>query len=145
MIPAMRALALLLATLAMAPAYAQTYKWTDERGVVNYSNVPPASPKAKAAPIEDRVSVVAPDPSLAAARAAAQEQSARHAEYAHREWLARQQGMQQAQALATIYAPPADYMSSYWHGYGAVPVVAAPRYVRGPVRRVVHHGGSRRF
>ena len=144
MIRAMRALTLLLATLAMAPAYAQTYKWTDERGVVNYSNVPPASSKAKAAPIEDRVSVVSPDPNLAAATAAAQEQSARNAEYAHREWLARQQGMQQAQTLATLYAQPADYLPSYWYGYGAVPV-AAPRYVRAPARRVVHHGSTRRF
>src|SRR3954468_5130705 len=131
MIAAMRALMLVLATTAMTPAFAQqTYKWVDERGVVNYSNVPRAKP-SQALPIEDRVSVVARDPHLAAAAAASQAQSARQAEYAHQEWLARQQGMMQQQALAALYAPPADYMPSYWYGYGAV---------RAPiVRRVIHH------
>ena len=135
MIPAMRALVLVLATAATAPAFAQqTYKWVDERGVINYSNVPKAKP-AVALPIEERVSVVPRDPNLAAAAAASQAASAQQAEYAHQEWLARQQGMLQAQALAAMYPPTAtDYMPSYWYGYG-VPVVGRP--VRGPVRRAV--------
>lgn len=136
MLAAMRALLFVLATTAMAPLYAQTYKWVDERGVVNYSNVKPPARPAQALPIEDRVSVVSPDPNLAAATAAAAAQSARQAEYAHQEWLARQQGMMQAQALAAMYTPPADYLPSYWmYGYG----------VRGPVRRVVHRANPRRF
>lgn len=135
MIPAMRALVLVLATAAAAPAFAQqTYKWVDERGVINYSNVPRAKP-ALALPIEERVSVVPRDPNLAAAVAASQAASAQQAEYAHQEWLARQQGMLQAQALAAMYpTPAADYLPSYWYGYG-VPVVG--RTVRGPVRRAV--------
>jgi hypothetical protein len=134
MIRAMRAFVLVLATTATVPAFAQqTYKWVDERGVVNYSNVPKAKP-AQALPIEERVSVVPRDPNLAAAAAASQAQGAMQAEYAHREWLARQQGMLQTQALAAMYAPPADYVS------------AGVRYVRGPVRRVVHHNSNtRRF
>ena len=136
MIPAMRALVLVLATAATAPAFAQqTYKWVDERGVINYSNVPRAKP-AVALPIEERVSVVPRDPNLAAAAAASQAASAQQAEYAHQEWLARQQGMLQAQALAAMYPQPAtDYLPAYWYGYGAVPVVG--RAVRGPVRRAV--------
>jgi hypothetical protein len=146
MMPPMRALVLVLATAAMAPVYAQTYKWVDARGVVNYSNVPPPSRPAQAMPIEERVSVVPRDPNLAAATAAAQAQSARLAEYAHQEWLARQQGMLQAQALEAMYAPPADYMPSYWYGYGyGVPVVAARAFGRPVVRRavVVRHAPRR--
>jgi hypothetical protein len=140
MIAAMRALMFVLAITAMAPVYAQTYKWVDERGVVNYSNVPPPTRPATALPIEDRVSVVARDPNLAAAAAASQAQSARQAQYAHQEWLARQQGMQ-AQALAATYAPPADYVPSYayGYGYGAVPLVAR----RSVVRRIVHRSPQR--
>ena len=143
MITAMRALMLVLATTAAMPLYAQTYKWVDERGVVNYSNVPPPARPVQALPIEDRVSVVPRDPNLAAAAAAAQAQSSRQAEMAHREWLARQQGMMQAQALAAMYPPPPDYAPySYGYGYGAVPLVAT-RYVRAPVRRVVHRNTPR--
>jgi hypothetical protein len=141
MIAAMRSLMFVLAITATAPVYAQTYKWLDERGVVNYSNVPPPTRPANALPIEDRISVVARDPNLAAATAASQAQSARQAEYAHQEWLARQQGMQ-AQALAAAYAPPpADYAPSYpyGYGYGAVPLVAR----RSIVRRIVHHSPQR--
>jgi hypothetical protein len=137
MMPAMRALVLVLATTAMAPVYAQTYKWVDTRGVVNYSNVPPPARPVQATPIEERVSVVPRDPDLAAATAAAQAQSARQAEYAHQEWLARQQGMMQAQALAAMYPPEADYIP-YGYGYGfAVPVVRARAVGRPVVRRAV--------
>ena len=139
MIRAMRALVLILATTAMAPVYAQTYKWVDARGVVNYSNVPPPARPVQATLIEDRVSVMPPDPNLAAATAAAQAQSARQAEYAHQEWLARQQSMMQAQALAAMYTPAADYVPSYY-GYGyAAPFVAGRVIRRPPVKRAVAH------
>ena len=41
----------------------QLYKWVDERGVTNYSNQPPADPKAAKTvrPVEDRLSVYSPD------------------------------------------------------------------------------------
>ena len=55
--------------LAGGPACAQLYKWVDKNGVTNYSNQPPADPAAAKGlrPIEDRVSVYAPDPGLAQA------------------------------------------------------------------------------
>jgi hypothetical protein len=139
MMAAMRALLLLLVSTTAAPVYAQTYKWIDSRGVVNYSNVPPAARAAQAQPIEDRVSVAAADPNLAAATAAAAARSSRQAELAHQEWLARQQGMMQAQALAAMYAVPAEYLPSYYsYGYG-VPLVTARPVRSAVVRRVIQH------
>ena len=57
---------LLAMMLATDPAGAQLYKWVDRNGVTNYSNQPPADPAAIRAlrPIEDRISVYAPDPAL---------------------------------------------------------------------------------
>ena len=153
MIRAMRVLLLVLAAMAVSTVHAQTYKWVDERGVVNYSNVPPSKRAVQATAIEDRVSVVPRDPNLAAATAAAQAQSARQAEYAHQEWLARQQSMMQAQAIEAMYSPPADYVAPYYgygygYGYGyryARPVVA-PRAVHKPgVRRPVSQASVRRL
>ena len=59
-------LASILAFPAGTTASAQVYKWVDERGQVNYSNQLPADPKlaARAAAVEDRVSVYTPDPVL---------------------------------------------------------------------------------
>jgi hypothetical protein len=54
--------ALLFYTAAGA---AQTYKWVDHNGVVNYSNTPPPSLREVAQPVEDRVSTIPSDPSLA--------------------------------------------------------------------------------
>jgi uncharacterized protein DUF4124 len=53
-------------TLATVPAYAQVYKWVDERGVTNYSSEPPADRKAglKPATVADRISVYAPEPAV---------------------------------------------------------------------------------
>lgn len=69
----------LVAILATAPACAQLYKWVDERGVTNYSNQPPADPKAakKLQPVEDRVSVYTPDEALTQAVAAFRQKSDR--------------------------------------------------------------------
>jgi hypothetical protein len=57
---------LLLALCAAAPVNAQVYKWTDDKGVVNYSNTPPADAKGKkgVSVVEDRVSVYSADPAL---------------------------------------------------------------------------------
>jgi hypothetical protein len=57
---------LLALLLASGSACAQLYKWVDQNGVTNYSNQPPADPAAIRAlrPIEDRISVYAPDPGL---------------------------------------------------------------------------------
>ena len=57
---------LLAMVLAAAPALAETYKWVDERGVVNYSNAPPANATAAKAlkTVSERISVYQPDPNL---------------------------------------------------------------------------------
>lgn len=56
----------LTALLATPPVAAQLYKWVDENGVTNYSNQPPANPKAakNLRPVEDRLSVYSPDEGL---------------------------------------------------------------------------------
>lgn len=67
---AMRALLAILAVIPVllggASAFAQIYRWTDERGVVNYSNQPPMKPEIASglAVVEDRVSVYTPDAAL---------------------------------------------------------------------------------
>ncbi len=68
---------ILVAILATAPACAQLYKWVDGRGVTNYSNQPPADPKAakELLPIEDRISVYTPDKGLTQAVEAARQQN----------------------------------------------------------------------
>jgi len=125
---AMVRLALVVVALAAPLAHAQTYKWVDERGVVNYSNTPP--PKAaKAQPVEDRISVYATDPMLTQVGAVERRLAALDAE-----WLQRQQLM----AYAAAYTPPApvydDYrMGSYYAPY-ILPAVGhrPPRLVNRP-------------
>ncbi len=53
----------LAAALAAPGVSAELYKWVDERGVINYSDQPPADPKtaSKLTTVEDRVSVYSPD------------------------------------------------------------------------------------
>jgi Domain of unknown function (DUF4124) len=52
--------------LAAIPAYAQVYKWVDERGVTNYSSEPPSDRNARfnAATVADRMSIYAPEPAI---------------------------------------------------------------------------------
>lgn len=122
----------LLLLLVLAPlAQAQTYKWVDERGVVNYSNTPPPA-AAKAQPVDDRISVYASDPSLPRAVAVEQRLAALEAE-----WLQRQRLMAYA-AATTPPAPPApsaydDYRIGSYYGPYIVPALA----VRRPA---LHHG-----
>ena len=63
-IPACLGALLSAALFAPLPAVSQMYKWTDERGVVSYSNTPPpgAGKATKVDLVEERVSVYTPDP-----------------------------------------------------------------------------------
>ena len=55
----------LVAVLAAAPAWAQVYKWVDDKGVVNYSNQPPIERKSTLLdPDSVSVSAYTPDESL---------------------------------------------------------------------------------
>ncbi len=113
--------ALLLSLAAAAPeASQQTYKWVDARGVVNYSNAPPAEAAARVKTVEQRISIIGPDPSVGLAAAAMREREARRAEYEEREWQRRQSAllMQQTSVSANCYqganCGAGDYLETYY-------------------------------
>src|SRR5258708_15862827 len=60
---------IVLAT-AGGPAHAQIYKWVDEAGKTHYSDTAPAGGR-KVDTVADRISVYAPDPSIARTAATA--------------------------------------------------------------------------
>ncbi|HEY8067821.1 MAG TPA: DUF4124 domain-containing protein [Burkholderiales bacterium] len=121
---------------ATAPAAADTYKWLDANGVVNYSNAPPPETAAKAKRVGERISVVAPDPSLGPAVAAMNARAARRAQYEEADWQMRQRYL-----LAARASYPANaYAGAYGTGYDPYatpyyPVAYAPVFVAGAVRR----------
>lgn len=126
--PALFALAL------AAPAGAETFKWVDEHGVVNYSNNPPPAAKAatKLARVEERISTYESDPALlrvVAARAATP-----RPDYAEIEWLQRQRFMMERQAAQQAYGGgDCDYRSDCRPGYlpsGYYPFYAPVAFVR---------------
>ena len=116
-----------LASVA-AQARAETFKWVDERGVVNYSNRPSPG-KTASSLVEDRISTYESPPLNPVALARAPDY----------EWLQRQRIMAE---MAAAKPAPADcgyrvdcrdgYFSGAY-GYPFVPVVAtrrAPRLLR---------------
>ena len=64
-------------TCAAAPAWAELYRWVDERGVTNYSNdpPPPAATANKLTRVENTLSVYTPDESFLQAVKAARERA----------------------------------------------------------------------
>jgi hypothetical protein len=126
-IPRLASAALVL--IALTPlAGAQVYKWTDDKGVVNYSNSPPADAKARKSMsvVEDRVSVYSTDPAVAQAT-----QNARD----------RQAAPPPAPAVATIPPPPppAPAVSTVDPCFNGYDPVACGHYEAAPV-----YGGRRR-
>jgi hypothetical protein len=108
----------LLQALAAAPAAAETYKWVDARGVVNYSSTPPPAVAAKPQVIEERVSVIPPDPSIGPAAAALQVRLDRRAQFEEAEFARRQQYMLDAQMMQMNYTAAADaYAASTYYPY----------------------------
>jgi hypothetical protein len=69
---------LLAATLSLVTttAFAQVYKWVDEKGVTNYSNEAPAKSGRNVTVVEDRISVYTPEQSVLDAAQKARERSA---------------------------------------------------------------------
>ncbi|HEY3074371.1 MAG TPA: DUF4124 domain-containing protein, partial [Burkholderiales bacterium] len=86
---------LLLAALAFS-AHAQTYKWVDANGVVNYSNTPPPA-ASNATTVPDRISNYTPDPSITQAIDVNRRLDAADTEWLQRQWL---MAMKQAPAPA---------------------------------------------
>ena len=112
--------------LAWAPARAETYKWVDERGVVNYSNSPAPG---KGTRVEDRLSTYQSPPLQAAL-------ASRAPDY---EWLQRQRIMAQMAAAKPLPADcgyRVDCSDSYWpaYGYAYAPLVAVRASHRGAPR-----------
>src|SRR5256885_15764029 len=101
---------LVIGLLLGAPlAHADTYKWVDANGVVNYSNAPPPeSAKGMALQtVPDRVSSYAAEPMVYNPT-----DVYRRLEADQQEWLQRQQIM--ALQAAAAPAPRADYMTGYY-------------------------------
>jgi hypothetical protein len=115
-----------LGLLAWAPARAETYKWVDERGVVNYSNSPAAG---KSTRVEERLSTYQSPPLQAAV-------ANRAPDY---EWLQRQRIMAQMAAAKQVPADcgyRVDCSDAYWpaYGYAYAPVIAVRAAHRGALR-----------
>jgi hypothetical protein len=160
--------ALLLSLAAAAPeASQQTYKWVDARGVVNYSNAPPAEAAARVQAVEQRISIIGPDPSVRLALAAMREREARRAEYEEREWQRRKSAQLMQQSSASVYCyqgancGASEYLETYYpyfsypayrYRYGGARLVGrlrphpAPHVQKGfpfQFRGVATHGGAR--
>ena len=88
----------LILAVAASSALAETYKWVDAKGVVTYSDTPPPSAAAKPKVIEERISVIPPDPSLGPAVAAMQARAERRAQAEEADYARRQQYLLQTQA-----------------------------------------------
>jgi len=120
----------LVLAMAAAPALAETYKWVDAKGAVTYSDTPPPSTAAKQKVVEERISVIPPDPTMGPAVAAMQARAERRAKDEEADYARRQQYMMQAQAsyaattcpYGTIcdggYDAPGYYPYGYGYGYG---------------------------
>ena len=130
-------LRILLAVLfAVAPlAQAETYKWVDERGVVNYSNSPPpesAKGTIPLQPVPDRISSYQTDPVTNQAV-----DVYRRLDANQQEWLQRQYLM--AMQASSPPAPAPAYGDYYYpaYGYGFVPTARRthhrPAFI-GPVK-----------
>ncbi|MEA3195417.1 MAG: hypothetical protein QOD26_3750 [Betaproteobacteria bacterium] len=119
---------LALTLLLAAAAHAETYKWVDERGVINYSNTPPLTAAKAAQTVADRVSTYETDPMLG--RVANYSAPTPYEVMLQQEWLQRQRLMATSQ-LPVYAAPPAEtyYRSGYYY-----PVATVVR----PVRRTPH-------
>jgi hypothetical protein len=100
----------LLGAATPAPS-AQLYKWVDERGVTNYSNQPPADPKAakNLGQVEGNLSVYSPDPALTRAVVAFRQESGNRALAERVDYLERQL---EAERLARQYAAPVAPVSA---------------------------------
>jgi len=142
---AARLVLLALAALAFAApaARADTYKWVDERGVVNYSSHPPADPKqAKVAQkIDDRLMSSVP-PDAATQLGVANRGPSYYEQQLERDWAQRQRLMaatnaSRVPACAGAYSTDCYYDDSRFAGY------AWPVLVTRPVRPVAFRPLSR--
>ena len=110
-----RLLAGLILAAAALPASAETYKWVDAKGQVNYSNAPPPSSAKKAQPVEERISVMGLDPGV---RAAAERRFAARERANEIDWRLKQQARaMQARYNTPAYGSSSRYLSPYGSSY----------------------------
>ena len=94
---------------ALSPAaQAETYKWVDERGVVNYSNTPPPAAAKAAQQIAERVSTVESDPALRRVSADKCTAPSPYEVMQQQEWLQRQRLMHEAELVKATLATPVE-------------------------------------
>jgi Domain of unknown function (DUF4124) len=108
------AIALSLA-MAASPVAAETYKWVDAKGVVTYSDSPPPLTAKKPQVVEERISVIPPDPAFGPAVEAMRARALQRAQYEEADFARRQQYMLEAQAS---YAAAGDGYPAYYPYYG---------------------------
>ena len=122
-------------------AHAETYKWVDERGVVNYSNTPPPAAAKATQGIADRLSTV--ETSL---KDVAYVPPSPYEMMLQQEWLQRQRLMAESENVDRIYgsAPVDPYFSraGYYYPVSTVRPIRPVRAVRS-VPRVSHHATMR--
>ena len=117
----MRIAALLAILVFAGPAAAnEVYKWVDANGVVNYGSRPPATSAAKPKVVEQRVSIVASDPSVEYATEAMRKREAERLKYEERDWERRVKAMTAQQEAAshggTAFLPE-EYEAYFPVGY----------------------------
>jgi hypothetical protein len=128
--------ALVLIALGAPLAQAETYKWVDEKGVVNYSNTPPPN-ATNAATVPDRISNYTPDPSIAQAIDVNRRLDAAETEWLQRQWLMamRQGPAPAAPEVASTYYPTVAFFPARRPAL-VRPMFFAPRPAQPrPVRR----------
>ena len=104
--------------VAAAPlAHAETYKWVDGRGVVNYSNTPPATgaTPSMAQAIPERISSYTTDPQTSNAVVVYRRLDANQQEWLQRQYLMAMQAQAAPQSAANDY-----YAPYYYPGYSYV-------------------------
>jgi hypothetical protein len=138
---AARCLAAVLAILAAtgAPALAETYKWIDDKGVVNYSNKPPPAQAGKQQVVAERLSVVAPDPSIGPAVSAMNARAARRAEYEEADWARRQSLLLASQASYADAGADCPYRANCDRPYGLTDYYYYPYAYGGAVFNAVRN------
>ena len=117
---------LILALLIAPAAHAETYKWVDERGVVNYSNTPPPAAAKATHGIADRVSIIESDPALKRIAYS----PTPYELMLQQEWLQRQRLMAERENLQAAYPPIDPYYRSMYPGFFPVATVRPVRRVR---------------
>jgi len=137
MAPRLVVIALAL-TLAVLPARADSYKWIDSKGQVNYSNAPPPSALELIQLVEDRISVIGEDSATRDAAARMEARLEQQRQYEAQDWLQRQRAMVLQRGTPTMDCGYGGYCgdgyaSSYYGSPQFLPAYYPPYAYRGRV------------